>query len=208
MKTKKYFITGIGTHVGQTVLSAILVEALQADYWKPIQAGDLHFTDSDKVASLVSYPQTTFFPSTYALETPASPHYAAALDNVNIKVSDFLLPQTQNSLIVEGAGGVLVPLNNNELILDLIKSLNLEVILVIKNYLGSINHSLLSISVLKHSGVLIKGLIFCGETVEASENFILNYSGIPCLGRVPILQEITKENILAQALQFKYLADD
>jgi dethiobiotin synthetase len=208
MKSKKYFITGIGTDVGKTVVSAVLVEALQADYWKPIQAGDLHNTDSQKVASWITSSQSKFFPSTYTLHTPASPHHAAAIDKLSIKVRDFLLPQTQNSLIVEGAGGVLVPLNENELILDLIKNLNLEVILVIKNYLGSINHSLMSIGVLQQAGVPIKGLIFCGETSKASETYILNYSRLPCLGCVPLLQTINKESIQAQAQQFKFLAND
>src|ERR1700753_1865673 len=142
---KPLFVTGIGTGIGKTIVSVILVEKLQADYWKPVQSGDLQDTDSDKIRSLVSNDKTRIFPEAYRLTQPFSPHKSAAIDNVTIDPDAFVVPVTDNMLIIEGAGGLMVPLNNNFLMIDLIKKLNAEVILVSRNYLGSINHTLLSL---------------------------------------------------------------
>lgn len=204
---KQYFVTGIGTDVGKTVVSAILVEALKADYWKPIQSGDIDNSDTLKVRNLINNQSTVFHKSAYEFTTPASPHLSAKIDNQYIDIQNIKLPNVNNNLIVEGAGGIMVPLNDNFLILDLIKHLNLEVILVIKNYLGSINHSLLSIGVLKQNGIKIKGVVFSGEENESSENFILNYTKVKCLGYVPIIK-LNKEEILKQVEKFKYLNND
>lgn len=205
MKPQKYFITGIGTNVGKTIASAIVTEALQAHYWKPVQAGDLHQTDTHTVQALVSNTQSVFYPEAYRLNTPASPHAAAKIDGIQIKLSDFKLPETQYNLVIEGAGGLMVPLNDTHLVIDLIAQLNVEVILVSQNYLGSINHTLLSIELLKARNIPVKGIIFNGEPVPETENFILNHSGLPCLLRIGHENEITKASILKYAKQILYI---
>jgi dethiobiotin synthetase len=205
---KTYFISGIDTNIGKTVVSSILTEALEADYWKPIQAGDLDNSDTDKVKSLVRNSDTEFHPNAYALKTPASPHYAAELDQVRIDMNNIQIPQTQNHLIIEGAGGLLVPLNDKDLVIDLIVKLKVPLILVMKNYLGSINHSLMSIEVAKQRGISIRGLIFNGETNSASEDYILQYSDLPILGRIKNIEELNSSIIKQYAKQFEFLKYD
>lgn len=189
----KYIIAGIGTEIGKTFISSILTEYLQADYWKPVQAGALDFTDSDTVKSLISNDKTIFHPETYRLTEPMSPHAAAAIDGVTIELSKFELPQTDNHLIIELAGGLMVPLNNQETNLDLIKQLGLPVILISRNYLGSINHTLLSAEILKLNNISVKGLIFNGEQNKSSEDFILNFTKLECLGWVNFEENINKD---------------
>jgi dethiobiotin synthetase len=188
----QYIIAGIGTEIGKTFISSILTEALQADYWKPIQSGALDFTDTDTIRSLISNTKTVFHSEAYRLNEPMSPHAAAAIDGVEIELSKFELPQTNNHLIVELAGGIMVPLNDRETNIDLIKKLNIPVILISKNYLGSINHTLLSVEVLKMINISVKGLIFNGEQNKSSEDFILNYTKLECLGRVNFEENIDK----------------
>ena len=195
----KYIIAGIGTEIGKTFISSILTENLQADYWKPIQSGALDFTDTDTVKSLISNNKTVFHPETYRLNQPMSPHAAAAIDGVEIELSKFQLPQTENHLIVELAGGIMVPLNDRETNLDLIKKLNIPVILISKNYLGSINHTLLSVEVLKINDIEVKGLIFNGQQNKSSEDFILNYTKLECLGRVGFEENIDKNVVMKWA---------
>ena len=195
----KYIIAGIGTEIGKTFISSILTESLQADYWKPIQSGALDFTDTDTVKSLISNNKTVFHPETYRLNQPMSPHAAAAIDGVEIELSKFQLPQTENHLIVELAGGIMVPLNDRETNLDLIKKLNIPVILISKNYLGSINHTLLSVEVLKINDIEVKGLIFNGQQNKSSEDFILNYTKLECLGRVGFEENIDKNVVMKWA---------
>ncbi|MDB5010544.1 MAG: dethiobiotin synthase [Mucilaginibacter sp.] len=175
MPNKPLFITGIGTGIGKTIISAILVEKLKADYWKPIQSGDLDESDTLKVKSLVSNTKSVFHPEAYRLTQPYSPHKSADLDNVIIEADKIILPETDNQLIIEGAGGLMVPLADNFLMIDLIKTLNAEVILVSKHYLGSINHTLLSIAVLKQYGIHLKGIVFNGDKDEYTERAITNY---------------------------------
>ncbi|MGB0882339.1 MAG: dethiobiotin synthase [Vicingaceae bacterium] len=199
---RKIFVTGIGTDVGKTVVSAILTEALEADYWKPVQAGDLDNSDSIKVERFISNDKTIVHPEGMKLNSPMSPHAAAAIDNVEIKLSELKLPETDNNLIVEGAGGLMVPLNDKDLIIDLIKHLGLEVVLVSQNYLGSINHTILSIDALKSRNIPVAGIIFNGDTNEETEKYILNYSNLKCLGRIQQHQEINKEIVLRYKSQF------
>lgn len=194
---RKIFVTGIGTDVGKTVVSAILTEALEADYWKPIQAGDLDNSDSIKVERFISNKKTVIHPEGMKLNSPMSPHAAAAIDNVEIKLADFSLPKTDNNIVVEGAGGLMVPLNDKELIIDLIQQLNIDVVLVSQNYLGSINHTILSLDALKNRGIKVLGIIFNGEENIETEKYVLNYSGLKCLGRVQQHQHINKEIILS-----------
>lgn len=179
----KLFITGISTDVGKTVASSIIVEALEADYWKPIQAGDLDNSDSHKVKSLISNTKSIIFDNSYKLNTPASPHYAAALDGITIQVNQVKEPQTENHLVIEGAGGIFVPLNDTDCVIDLIKP-EYKVILVSRHYLGSINHTLLTIEALKNRKIDIGGIIFSGSENKATESIIINKIGVKCIGRI------------------------
>jgi dethiobiotin synthetase len=179
----KLFITGISTDVGKTIASAIIVEALEADYWKPIQAGDIDYSDSHKVKSFISNKKTIIHPNSYLLNTPASPHLAAAIDGVNINLKQIIEPNTQNHLVIEGAGGVFVPLNDADCVIDLIQP-DYKVIVVSRHYLGSINHTLLTIESLYNRKMAIGGIIFSGEENKGTESIILNKTGIKCIGRI------------------------
>jgi dethiobiotin synthetase len=192
---EKYFVTGIGTGIGKTICSAVLVEKLKADYWKPIQSGDLDQSDSLSIKSLISNTKTVIHPEKYRLTQPLSPHLSAKLDGIEIELKQLIPPTTQNTLIIEGAGGLMVPLNEEELILDLIKNLAVEVVVVSQNYLGSINHTLLSINTLKQHHVKIKGIVFSGEENLESQRYILKYSGLHLIGRIPFLNNLSKEEI-------------
>jgi dethiobiotin synthetase len=193
----KFFISGIGTDVGKTLVAAIITEALAADYWKPIQSGDLNFSDTDKVRALVRNNQTKFHPEAYTLQTPASPHYAAELDGVSIDLQKIQLPFTTNTLIVEGAGGLLVPLNEKETLIDLIKRFNIPVILVSRNYLGSINHTMLSIEALQQRNIPIAGIVFNGEAKASTEDWILSATGLPCLARIPLSETVVDADFVS-----------
>ena len=192
---KRYFVTGIDTDSGKTIASAILTEKLKADYWKPVQAG--FPTDSETIKSLVS-DDLIIHSEGKILQAPMSPHAAAAREDFDLRIENLNLPETENTLIIEGAGGIMVPLNDDELVIDLAKKFETEVILVSRNYLGSINHTLLSIEYLKQKNYPIAGIIFNDETHPESEEYILNYSGLKCLGRIEKLEEVTPETITAQ----------
>ena len=195
MTTLKLFITGIGTDVGKTIASAIVTEALQADYWKPIQAGDLDNGDSHKVKRYLSNAKTIIHPNSYALNTPASPHLAAAIDGITISPDNITEPETANHLVIEGAGGLLVPLNDTHTIADLIKP-DYSVIVVSRHYLGSINHTLLTIEVLKGRNIGIAGIIFNGDN-PASEAIILKKTGLNVIGRIA-QEPYFDQNVIAQ----------
>jgi dethiobiotin synthetase len=179
----KLFITGIGTDVGKTIASAIITEALEADYWKPVQAGDLQNSDSHKVKSFLSNEKTVIHPNSYALNTPASPHLAAELDGIVIDLKKIIEPKTENHLVVEGAGGVFVPLNDTDCVIDLIQN-EYKVIVVSRHYLGSINHTLLTIEALQNRKIVIAGIVFSGDENKATEKIILSKTGIKCVGRI------------------------
>ncbi len=196
-----YFVTAIGTDSGKTLVSAILCEALGADYWKPVQSGLPR--DTETVASLVSNTKTIFHPERFLLKTPASPHAAAKIDGVTIGLDSFQLPQTQNTLVVEGAGGCLVPLSEHHLIIDLVPRLNLETILVSNLYLGSINHTLLTCEAIRKRNLPVKGIIFNGEANEESERIILHYTGLRCLLRIRKEPAINREVVKAYASELK-----
>ncbi len=182
MKQQKYFITGISTEVGKTVAAAIITQALEADYWKPVQAGDLDNSDSDKIERLISNDKSIIHPNSYALNTPMSPHAAAEIDGVAIDLKKIKEPKTENHLVIEGAGGLLVPLNETNTILDLIKP-DYKVIVVSRHYLGSINHTLLTIDLLKQNNLDIQ-LLFSGDEHPSTESIIKKMTGVPCLGRI------------------------
>ncbi|WP_268848195.1 dethiobiotin synthase [Flavobacterium aestivum] len=179
----KLFITGIGTDVGKTIASAIITESLEADYWKPVQAGDVDHSDSHKIKSFISNDKTTIHPNSYLLNTPASPHLSAAIDGITIDLQAIKEPKTQNHLVIEGAGGVFVPLNDTDCVIDLIQP-DYKVIVVSRHYLGSINHTLLTIEALLNRKIAIGGIVFSGDENAATESIILNKTGIKCLGRI------------------------
>ena len=182
MKQQKIFITGISTEVGKTIAAAIATETLQADYWKPVQAGELDNCDTQKVKQLVSNTKSEFYENSYALETPMSPHAAAEIDNVQIQLSEIIEPETNNHLVVEGAGGLLVPLNDSKTILDVIKP-DYKVIVVSRHYLGSINHTLLTVNLLKEKGFDV-AIIFSGEKHPTTESIIEKMTNVSVIGRI------------------------
>ena len=203
---KPIFITGTGTDVGKTLIAAIVTEALQADYWKPVQAGFSDGTDSLFVEEMISNSQSKIYPELYKLIMPASPHLAAAAEQKEIQIKEIIahLPKTKNRLIIEGAGGLMVPLNKKKMILNLIKELNAKVIIVSKNELGSINHSLLTAAVLKKEKADVAGWIFT-EEYQHYENEIAEWSGYPVIAVVKHLPVISKETIKEQALKMRSL---
>lgn len=195
LEQKKLFVTGIGTEVGKTVCSAILTKYFNADYWKPIQSGDLHFSDSMKIKEWVGE-NVVIHPERYQLQLAASPHQSALEEGILINSNDFKLPETQNNLIVEGAGGLMVPISDDEFIIDLIEKLNLPVALVVKNYLGCINHTLLSLMALEQKNIKLEYLILNGNFPAATERIICkNIQQETMIIRIPDLEKITKENI-------------
>lgn len=201
---KRIFITGIGTNIGKTVVSAIVTEYLNADYWKPIQSGNLMDSDTIKVKSLVSNKKSIFHPEKHRLSQPLSPHAAAKRDGVAIKLEDFILPETENHLVIEGAGGLMVPLNTEILIADLIQHLDVSVLLVSQNYLGSINHTLLTIQELKRRDIKIIGIVINGESTPETETFLMQYSNLPIIFRIDNEPFIDQSIILKYAVKLNF----
>ncbi len=179
---KQIFVTGISTEVGKTIASAIITEALEADYWKPVQAGSLEHTDTDRVKELISNKKTVFHESSYELKSPMSPHAAAEIDGVTIDRLEIHEPQTDNYLVIEGAGGLLVPLNDTDTVLDIIMP-TYQVVVVSRHYLGSINHTLLTVNWLTNKGYDVS-LIFSGNPNPYTEDIILHKTGVSLIGRI------------------------
>ena len=201
MNNKRYFVTAIGTDSGKTLFSAILVEALKADYWKPVQAGFPR--DTETVQSLVSNKISRFHPEGYLLNTPASPHAAAKIDHVRIEAKKIEVPQTDNHLIIEGAGGALVPLNDDELVIDLPRQSDMEIILVSNLYLGSINHTLLTVEALKSRKLKVRGLVFNGPENRESEQIIRQKSGYQLLMNLRDQEVINPKVVLSLAEELR-----
>jgi dethiobiotin synthetase len=195
---KDIFVTGIGTNVGKTVVSAILTEALHADYWKPVQSGTIEGTDADTIKGLLSNFKSKIHPEAYSFKAATVPSYAAELENVNLNVAKFILPETDNRLVVEGAGGLMVHLTDEFMIIDLIAQLGIPVVLVSENYLGSINHTLLSIEALQHRGIEILGIIYNGECSDHMRELI-SKSGIPEIGSIDKAIHVDRNFVKAQA---------
>ncbi|SEB19968.1 dethiobiotin synthase [Pedobacter hartonius] len=175
MQNKPLFVTGIGTGVGKTIVSAVLCEQLKTDYWKPVQSGDLHRTDSHRVKRLIRNQQTFIHTEEYRLEMAASPHKSAKAQGIEIVSSAFKLPRTDNDLLIEGVGGLFVPLSSSFLMTDLIKQLDAEVVLVTRNYLGCINHTLLSLHALASLNIPLKHVVFNGPFLKDIKEVILQH---------------------------------
>lgn len=201
------FVTGIGTGIGKTVISAIITEALKADYWKPVQAGLSDTTDSLTVKELLSNPVSVVHPEAYKLSMPASPHIAAKQDNQLINLEKIErsfrhLSSINDNLVVEGPGGLMVPLNDNEFVVDLIAKLGARVVMVSRNYLGSINHSLLTAQLCRQRKLEVLGWIFNDEYGNYEED-IVKWSGYPMITRLPFSEQVDKGFVLKFAEMFE-----
>lgn len=198
-------IVGIGTDVGKTVVSAIASEALSACYFKPAQAGDLDNSDSMKVDRLTS-DRVTIAPEVFRLKTPMAPHGAAKIDGIEMRVSDIQLPQTDQPLVLEGAGGLMVPLNeHDETFLDIYKKAGLPVVVVSRHYLGSINHTLLTIDRLKQEGLNILGIVYVGNENKVTESIIERNTGVKQLARIPWTEDLNPAFVKEQSSKLKGL---
>jgi len=186
-------IAGIHTGIGKTVCSSVLCQAMGFDYWKPVQAGDLEHSDTMFVQKHIHRETCIFHPERYRLLEAASPHYAASLEQIEMKKEDFVLPESQHSILVETAGGLMSPLGADFLIIDLISHLHLPVILVSSHYLGSINHTLLSHALLKSRNIEVIGIVFVGKPSAQSEQYILEYTQLPLLFSIPHFDALNPE---------------
>ena len=199
------FITGIGTGIGKTLVSAVVTEALGAAYWKPVQAGFGDGTDSEWVGERISNPQGRLYPETYKLSLPASPHIAARREGVAIDL-DRIVRQLETiqsrPLVIEGAGGLFVPLNDRQFIIDLIRKLDVTVLLVSRNYLGSINHSLLTAAACRGQGLRVAGWIF-NDQYLGYEQEIAEWSGIPAIASIPFGEDLSNDFIREQAIRIR-----
>jgi len=201
-----YVVAGIGTEVGKTVVSAILVEKLRADYWKPVQAGNLNASDTLRVRQLTRH-GGVLHPEAWRLNTPISPHDAAAIDGVRIKRASLELPHSGTALIVELAGGLMVPLDSRPghglSNIDLLEEWGMPVVLVANYYLGSINHTLLSVDAMRNRDIDLAGLVFNGDTVQGSRSAILNLTGLRVLLDLPWADKVDTGFISTQAARLE-----
>ena len=201
----RIFVTSIDTNVGKTVCSSILCAGLGYDYWKPVQCGDLDFSDSMKVKSYS--PLTKVHAESFQLNAPMSPHEAAKLENMDISINDFKLPKSEE-IIIEGAGGVMVPLNyKGNMIVELASMFKAKVIIVFKNYLGSINHTLLTIDKVKSVGLDILGLLVVGDEVTSSERIIEDATQMNIIARIPVVDRVNQKWVKEQGLKVKNKLD-
>ena len=201
----RIFVTSIDTNVGKTVCSSILCAGLGYDYWKPVQCGDLDFSDSMKVKSYS--PLTKVHTETFQLNAPMSPHEAAKLENMDISIKDFKLPKSEE-IIIEGAGGVMVPLNyKGNMIVELASVFEAKVIIVFKNYLGSINHTLLTIDKVKSVGLDVLGLLVVGNEVISSERIIEDATQMNIIARIPMVDRINQKWVKEQGIKVKNKLD-
>ena len=196
MPKESVIVAGIGTEVGKTVVSSILCEVLSARYWKPIASGsDDGPAESVCVARLIKNGAERIFSERYLFKKSLSPHVAAAMEGVEVSLDEFSLPVCEEPLVVELAGGVMVPLNDRSTNLDLIKRLQLPVVVVSRHYLGSINHTLLTLAALRHSNIPVAGVIFNGEELPDTERIISLLGDVAVIGRVPMFGVVSQESI-------------
>lgn len=200
-------VTGTDTDIGKTVFSAALAGALGANYWKPVQAGLDDGSDRERVARLSGLPADKLLPEAYRLTTPCSPHRAAEIDGVTIDPDRLALPQVDGPLVVEGAGGALVPVTRDLLFADLFARWGRPVVLVARTALGTINHSLLSIEALRRRNVPLLGIAFIGDAIEDTEATIVAIGGVKRLGRLPLLDPLDRDSLAAAFAQHFDLED-
>lgn len=195
---KGVFVTGTDTNVGKTVISAWLVRGWAADYWKPVQTGAAADRDADAVRALagMAAPQRVH-PSTWELEAPLSPHIAADLEGRQIALADFALPATTRPLVVEGAGGILVPLNGRDLMVDLAVALRLPVLIVARSGLGTINHTLLTVEALRRRDAAVAGVVMAGPPDADNRRSIERFAEVPVLAEIPLLAPLTPQTLAA-----------
>ncbi|HVI97943.1 MAG TPA: dethiobiotin synthase [Sphingomonas sp.] len=205
--TRRFVVTGTDTDIGKTVFAAGLVRLLDGAYWKPVQAGMDDGTDSTRVAALAGLSPERVLPEAYRLATPCSPHAAAAAEQVAIDPARLAPPATDRPLVIEGAGGALVPLSETLLYADLFARWHEPAIVVASTRLGTINHSLLTIEALRSRGVPVHGIAFVGDTVPESERIICAIGKIRRLGRLPHLDPLTPDT-LAAAFAQAFRAED
>jgi dethiobiotin synthetase len=205
--TTRIVVTGTDTGIGKTVFAAALAGALGAYYWKPIQAGLLEETDRQAVLRLSGLSEERLLPEAYRLKTPASPHRAAAIDGITIDPEALVLPNTDGSLVVEGAGGLLVPLTREVAYIDVIARWRAPVVLCARTTLGTINHSLLSIEALRTRGIPLLGVVFIGDESVESERIIVEMGHARRLGRLPYLPQLTGD-MLRAAFPLHFNIDD
>lgn len=189
---KKIFVTGTDTNVGKTICSAALVLALNAYYWKPVQTGE---PDTEKLSYLTSLTAERILPAQYSLQAALSPDQAAQLENKIIDLANLTLPLVKNHLVVEGAGGILAPLNQEKCMIDLMQQLNLPVVIVSRGILGTINHTLMTIDILRRKGLTILGIIFSGELNPANQLAIEQRGEVRTLLHVPYFPQLTAESL-------------
>lgn len=193
--SKQFIITGTGTGIGKTLASATLMLGLDTDYWKPLQSGTP--TDTDTVKSLTALPASRFHPECHSFKHPLSPHIAAELEGISIDIAGIKPPTTPRTLLIEGAGGLMVPITRSVLIIDLFKSLGAPVILCARTELGTINHTLLSVEALRTRGIPLHGIVFIGPEMKDTQTTILAFTKAKQLGHIPLLETISP-NILKQ----------
>lgn len=192
--SKQFIITGTGTGIGKTLTSAMLVLGLEADYWKPIQSGTP--TDANTVRELTNLPANRFHDEVYRFEMPASPHIAAESEGRVVDISRLKPPHTSRTLLIEGAGGLMVPVTRTVLMIDVFKQMNAPVILCARTELGTINHTLLSVQALKVQGIPLHGIIFSGPENKDTMKTIIDFSMSKLLGHIPPLDDISAANLL------------
>lgn len=195
-------ILGIHTGIGKTITSAVMTEALGAHYWKPVQAG-LEERDTDTVSRLITNGPARVHPEAVQLKMPASPHTAAAAEGITIDHTTFIFPPTTSPLLVETAGGVLSPISHNATMADFVAHFQLPAILISQNYLGSINHTLSAIEVLRHRGIPLLGIVMNGTPDPSSESFVASYTGVPVIARVPYFYKVTHHDVMACAMAIR-----
>ncbi|MDX1638788.1 MAG: dethiobiotin synthase [Balneolaceae bacterium] len=201
-----FFVTGTDTGIGKTVVSAMLAQGLDATYWKPVQSGLQEETDTEFVKRTTNLPASRFVEEEYRLTEPLSPHASAAIDGITISMDRFSLPDYQTRhLVVEGAGGLMVPLNDEYMIIDLIKYLNLPVLLVSRSELGTLNHTFLSLEALRSRGIEILGVVMNGTKNDSNRRAIENYGNVSVLAELEPLERVTSETLRAA---FKQLFDE
>ncbi|NLD38042.1 MAG: dethiobiotin synthase [Desulfatiglans sp.] len=194
---ERIFITGTDTGIGKTLVSAILMLGLNARYWKPVQSGLTNITDTEWVKRHTAIDVSRFFPETYRLKAPLSPHESAALESMHIDLEEFIIPEIHKgeTLIIEGAGGIMVPLNEKELMIDLMKRCNAPVILVARSGLGTINHALLSINHLKHENIKVLGVVMNGPLNKGNRDAIEHFGGVKVIAEIEPMEQITQESL-------------